>query len=105
MDTEQVGKPVLPSAPRIASIDVFRGLTMLLMLFVNDLGDSDLGHIQNVPWWLKHLPGNIDGLTLPDVIFPAFLFIVGLSIPIALERRLALGESRVRLLPHIILRA
>jgi predicted acyltransferase len=96
-----VGTPV---PRRIVSIDVFRGLTMLLMLFVNDIGDGELGHIANAPWWLKHLPTEIDGLSLPDVIFPAFLFIVGLSIPLALERRIARGDSLLQLVRHILTR-
>jgi predicted acyltransferase len=93
-------------AERIASIDVFRGLTMLLMLLVNDIGDTDLGHIGgHVPWWLKHLPTEVDGLALPDVIFPTFLFIVGLSIPIALQRRTDRGDSLLEVARHIVGRA
>lgn len=95
----------MPRSERIASIDVFRGLTMLLMLFVNDIGDIDLGHILNAPWWLKHMPGKIDGMTLADVIFPCFLFIVGLAIPAALEQRIAAGDSLAKLCKHIITRA
>ncbi len=90
---------------RIASLDVFRGLTMLLMLFVNDIGDTDLGHIEAAPWWLHHMPGDCDGMTLADAIFPAFLFIVGLSIPIALERRIARGDSMLSLAWHVVSRA
>lgn len=76
-----------PPPSRVGSIDVFRGITMLLMLFVNDIGDIDLGHIQNAPGWLKHMPGAVDGMTVADVIFPCFLFIVGLSIPVSLGHR------------------
>lgn len=94
-----------PPPNRIASIDVFRGLTMLLMLFVNDIGDIDLGHIQNAPWWLKHMPANVDGMTLADVIMPCFLFIVGMSIPIALEQRIACGDSLTKISRHIVTRA
>ncbi len=104
MPTDQPVQAPLPT-DRIVSIDVFRGLTMLLMLFVNDIGDIDLGHIQNAPWWLKHMPGNVDGMTMPDVIFPCFLFIVGLAIPIALEQRIVLGDSLVKLSLHIVTRA
>ena len=92
-------------SPRIASLDVFRGLTMLLMLFVNDIGDIDLGHIQNAPWWLKHMPAKVDGMTLADVIFPFFLFIVGLSIPSALGKRIACGDSWAKLSLHIVTRS
>lgn len=95
----------LSQTDRIVSLDVFRGLTMLVMLFVNDIGDIDLGHIQNAPWWLKHTPGSIDGMTIADVIFPCFLFIIGMAIPIALEQRIALGDSLAKLSKHIVIRA
>jgi len=94
-----------PVQSRLVSIDVFRGLTMLLMLFVNDIGDIDLGHIQNAPWWLKHMPGKIDGMTIADVIFPCFLFIVGMAIPMALGQRISAGESLLKISRHIITRA
>lgn len=67
---------------RIRSIDAFRAVTMFLMIFVNDL-DS----VPNTPQWLKHAAINADALGLADTIFPAFLFIVGLSIPYAFEHR------------------
>lgn len=98
-----VEKPSLTE--RIASIDVFRGLTMLVMLFVNDIGDADLGNIQNAPWWLHHARLEDDGMTMPDVIFPAFLFIVGLAIPAALAKRIAHGDSWLKLAWHIVSRS
>jgi heparan-alpha-glucosaminide N-acetyltransferase len=65
---------------RLASIDAFRAITMLLMIFVNDLIlDS------NVPNWLEHAREGEDRLGFADTIFPAFLFIVGLSIPLAIK--------------------
>jgi predicted acyltransferase len=67
---------------RIASIDVFRGLTILLMIFVNDV----VG-VSNIPFWLKHAPEGSPGMTFVDIVFPAFLFIVGLSIPFAMAQR------------------
>lgn len=84
---------------RIASIDIFRGLTILTMIFVNDLG-----HIKDVPWWLKHMPGDADGMTFVDVVFPAFLFIVGMAIPFAFRKRLQQGASLFQLWQHILLR-
>ena len=62
---------------RLASIDAFRAITMLLMIFVNDL-ELDF----NVPVWLEHAKEGEDRLGLADTVFPAFLFIVGLSIPL-----------------------
>jgi predicted acyltransferase len=71
---------------RVRSIDAFRAVTMFLMIFVNDLEG-----VPNVPVWLKHAGENVDGLGLADVIFPAFLFIVGLSIPFAFQNRQSSG--------------
>jgi predicted acyltransferase len=84
---------------RIASVDALRGLTILLMVFVNDLG-------RGAPAWLHHIqPPDADGMTLADVVFPAFLFIVGLSIPLAFERAKAAGRSRFGQLGHILARS
>jgi predicted acyltransferase len=88
---------------RVDSIDVFRGLTMFLMLFANDLNDPDLGHVANVPDWLRHMPAGRDAMTFVDVIFPAFLFSAGLSIPLALGRRLAAGGMKPAL-AHVAMR-
>src|ERR1700678_1899202 len=84
-DVDQVqalaeSKPEPAVSARIASVDALRGLTILLMIFVNDLGHA-------APAWMHHIqPPNADGMTLADVVFPAFLFIVGVSIPLAFER-------------------
>jgi heparan-alpha-glucosaminide N-acetyltransferase len=87
----------LQSAPtRIASIDILRAITMVLMIFVNDLWS-----LQNVPVWLEHVPYEADGMGLSDVIFPAFLFIVGMSIPLAIANRRAKGDTTLQLVKHI----
>jgi len=82
---------------RIRSIDILRALTMLLMIFVNDLWT-----LHNVPEWLGHKSAREDGMGLADVVFPAFLFIVGLSIPHAINARLNKGDSKLRVFRHII---
>jgi heparan-alpha-glucosaminide N-acetyltransferase len=89
---------------RIDSIDVFRGLTMFLMLFVNDLNDPTLGHIADVPAWLNHMPAKMDGMTFVDVILPAFLFSVGLCIPLALAKRME-SKGVAGAVIHIIVRS
>ena len=71
---------------RVISIDLFRGLTIALMIFVNDVAS-----VPDAPGWLHHAGANTDGMTLPDLVFPAFLFIVGMVIPIALEKRMSHG--------------
>ena len=56
---------------RIASIDIVRALTMVLMIFVNDFWS-----LKGVPLWMEHVKAGVDGIGLSDVVFPAFLFIV-----------------------------
>jgi heparan-alpha-glucosaminide N-acetyltransferase len=85
---------------RIKSIDILRALTMLLMIFVNDLWT-----LTDIPGWLEHKAANEDGMGLADVVFPAFLFIVGLSIPFAIKSRFKKGESTPQILWHIIERS
>ena len=88
------------SSIRLKSIDILRALTMLLMIFVNDLWT-----LTNIPEWLGHKAAHEDGMGLADVVFPAFLFIVGLSIPHAIRARFKKGDSRVQVLWHIIERS
>ena len=75
---------------RIRSIDAFRAVTMFLMIFVNDLDG-----VPNTPEWIKHAAVDADALGLADTIFPAFLFIVGLSIPYAFEKRLRKEDAKI----------
>ncbi len=89
--------PIEPSPSRIRSIDVVRGLTILVMMFVNDLAG-----VKDAPRWMKHVqPPDADGMTFVDVVFPAFLFIVGMSIPFALAKRREGGSAW----GHVLLRA
>ena len=76
-----------PALPRLTSLDAFRGLVILTMTFVNYLAG-----VRNIPAWAKHMPPTADGYTFVDVVFPAFLFIVGVALPLALHKRMALGE-------------
>lgn len=85
---------------RIASIDVFRALTMFLMIFVNDLWS-----IAKIPHWLEHAAYDEDMLGLSDVVFPSFLFIMGMSVPMAIEGRIKKGESKLTILKHILIRS
>lgn len=85
---------------RIHSIDAFRALTMFMMLFVNDLPSN-----KNNPHWLMHAPAQADALGFSDIIFPAFLFIVGLSIPLAIRARKKKGQSKSVIFKHIVIRS
>jgi predicted acyltransferase len=98
--------PALPAdgqsrPPRVTSIDALRGLVMFTMIFVNDIAGAE-----HIPAWMKHYNDGREGsgMTFVDLVFPAFLFIVGMSIPFALGARLARGEPRWKLLGHIALR-
>jgi len=84
---------------RNVGIDLFRALTMFVMIFVNDFWK-----IHEVPHWLEHASRGEDFMGLADVVFPAFLFAVGLSIPFAIERRYRKGETGEALIGHILSR-
>jgi len=83
---------------RIASVDIMRGLTLVLMLFVNDL------NMNVAPAWLGHMKADFDGMGLADWVFPGFLFIVGMAIPFALAGRINKGEPISKIFLHIIIR-
>lgn len=86
-------------ARRNESIDILRGLTMILMVFVNDLWS-----VGGVPHFLEHFEVFEDGMGVADIVFPMFLFAMGMSIPYALESRFAKGYSGESTLGHIISR-
>lgn len=84
---------------RVLSIDAFRGITILVMVFVNELAG-----IRDIPQWMKHMPAGADAMSFVDIVFPAFLFIVGMSIPFALNNRVQKGDGFWRLQLHIFWR-
>ncbi len=88
------------ASTRLASIDIFRGLTMVVMIFVNDLAS-----VHGLPWWTYHMPARIDAMTYVDMVFPFFLFAVGLSIPLAIKARLRKNDSQAALWLHIVIRS
>nr|WP_294876161.1 DUF5009 domain-containing protein [uncultured Pedobacter sp.] len=84
---------------RLISIDAFRAIVMILMIFVNDLWT-----LIDIPGWLEHVSADADGMGLADVVFPAFLFIVGLSVPYAIESRRKKGDTNTTVFFHIVAR-
>ncbi len=84
---------------RILSIDIFRGLTIFLMVLVNELAG-----VSGIPQWMKHVAPDVDGMTIVDVVFPAFLFIVGMAIPFAVRNREKKMESSLQFWLHILAR-
>jgi heparan-alpha-glucosaminide N-acetyltransferase len=87
------------TSERILSIDALRGITILTMIFVNELAG-----VSDIPGWMKHMPADADAMTFVDVVFPAFLFIVGMSIPFALANRMSKGDRGIKLQLHILFR-
>jgi predicted acyltransferase len=83
---------------RILSLDVFRGLTMALMVLVNAQGTRAIYPI------LDHADWN--GCTFADLVFPSFLFIVGMTTVISMHRHLLnKGESRGEIYKGILKRS
>jgi len=85
---------------RIRSIDLLRGADVLLMLFVNEVAG-----VAGAPALLRHKGPTDDGMTITDLVFPAFLFVVGMAIPFALGARLRRGETKAAVLPHVVTRS
>ena len=88
----------MPPDGRLASVDVLRGLTVAAMLLVNNPGDW--GHV-----YAPLLHASWHGFTPTDLIFPLFLFIVGVSISLALGRQLERGRAPSALIRPVLARA
>jgi predicted acyltransferase len=86
-----------PRTERLLSVDVLRGLTIAVMILVNNQPGA------NAFFELDHAKWN--GFTLTDLVFPTFLFLVGLSLVLSTAARLAKGASRQTLFLHTLRRA
>jgi len=83
---------------RLLSVDVLRGLTIGFMILVNNNGDE-----RNAYWALKHASWN--GFTPTDLVFPTFLFLVGISTVFSTAARLAKGATKQSIFWHALRRA
>jgi predicted acyltransferase len=83
---------------RLLSLDAFRGLTVAAMVLVNNPGTwrAVYAPLRHAEW---------HGWTPTDLIFPFFLFIVGVAIPLALGRRIAGGAGRPQVVVKILRRS
>lgn len=90
--------PPATASTRLTSLDVFRGMTIAGMILVNNSGDG-----AHTYWPLEHARWN--GWTPTDLVFPFFLFIVGVSMVFSFASRMARGQSRERLLMHVLKRS
>lgn len=83
--------------PRLLSLDVVRGITIAFMIMVNNNGgEGAWGFMKHAEW---------NGLTATDLVFPTFVFVMGLSAVFAIEARLARGASRGQIVRHTVQRA
>ena len=95
---ESPAPAVSKTKERLLALDVFRGITLIFMTIVNMPGEHGLAYapLAHVRW---------DGWTIADLIFPFFIFIVGVAMPYSFAGRLARGDSKGKLVAHILLRA
>jgi predicted acyltransferase len=83
-------------ATRLLSLDVTRGITIAFMIMVNNNGGDGA-------WsFMKHAEWN--GLTATDLVFPTFVFVMGISVVFAIEGRLARGATRGQIVRHTMQR-
>ncbi len=82
-----------PASQRVLSVDVLRGLTLAFMILVNNPGNSRVGYgpLEHAEW---------NGFTPTDLVFPTFLFLVGVSLVLSYSKREASGASRAQFLRH-----
>jgi predicted acyltransferase len=83
---------------RLVSLDVFRGLVIAGMILVTDPGTYSA-----IYWPLRHAEWN--GWTPTDMIFPAFLLMIGIALTLSFQARLARRETRTTLARHIVQRS
>ena len=96
-----IATPVSAPAPtrvqRLLSLDVVRGITIAFMIMVNNNGGPGSWRFMNHAVW--------NGLTPTDLVFPTFVFVVGVSVVFAFDARLARGATRAHLAWHTVQRA
>src|SRR3954454_21314478 len=83
---------------RLASLDAFRGATIALMVLVNSTreGAHADAPLNQADW---------NGWTITDVVFPSFVWIVGVAMTLSLAKRIAAGVPRSRLFLQVLRRA
>ena len=83
---------------RLISLDMLRGLTIALMIMVNNPGSWG-----NLYWPLAHAKWH--GVTITDFVFPFFIFIVGVSIVLSTHKQLAAGADKKKMKKKIWIRS
>lgn len=91
------GSHEVRTEPRVVSLDVYRGLVVATMIFVNFVHG-----LPHMPAWLLHGEARANTFTFPDIVFPGFLMLVGVAIPLSLRRYLNGTEPLRRVLGHAL---
>lgn len=84
---------------RVAAVDILRAITMTLMLFVNDFAG-----MPDIPYWLNHAKATEDMMGFSDVVFPAFVFCMGMSVVLAIDARYRKGDTTLQVISHVFWR-
>jgi predicted acyltransferase len=91
------GSATVGAPRRLVSLDVLRGVTIAFMIMVNNNGgEGSWAQMNHADW---------NGFTATDLVFPTFLFVVGVAIVFSFKARLARGATRAQLAGHTALRA
>ncbi|XP_051168988.1 heparan-alpha-glucosaminide N-acetyltransferase-like isoform X2 [Leptopilina boulardi] len=93
--SEMTNKPEKSIKNRVKAIDTFRGISIIYMIFVNN-GAGGFPLLEHATW---------DGLRIGDFVFPCFLWIMGVCIPISLFSQLSRGVSRLKICVSIVKRS
>ncbi len=83
------------AARRLLSLDLFRGVDIAFMILVNNGGMAPYHPLTHTVW---------NGWTPTDLVFPTFLFIMGVSMRLSFTARMARGEKKSTLLAHVFRR-
>ena len=90
---------IMSNTDRLLSLDIFRGITIAAMILVNTQ-DSDIAPIYSQ---LQHSEWN--GCTIADLVYPFFLYIVGVAIPFSIFSRVSSGEDDKKIIYHVLKRS
>jgi predicted acyltransferase len=97
VDSDIVRRPTASRPERLLSLDILRGLTIAFMILVNNqIGPRPFFELSHAQW---------NGFTATDLVFPTFLFLVGLSTVLSTAARMARGATRQELFLHTLRRA
>ena len=92
VDSDIIRSRSTTASKRLLSLDILRGLTIAFMILVNNqVGPAPFSQLKHAEW---------NGFTATDLVFPTFLFLVGLSTVLSTQSRLARGASRRELFLH-----